>query len=189
VDGGARGNPGPAGFGLWVASPEGETLGRYFGYLGVQTNNVAEYRGLLAALEHAVHQGWRRLWVGSDSELMVRQVRGEYRVKNEGLRPLYERCRAIIDRLDEFTIAHLPREENSEADRLANTAMNLHASELPPGVRADSAPSSAAGSVVQADTGGAPPAPVSAGRAAAKVRARGARRKRAPASRLRRRAG
>jgi probable phosphoglycerate mutase len=134
VDGGSRGNPGPAGFGVVVEGPAGERLGAYFGYVGVATNNVAEYRGLLAALEHARHQGWRRLWIGSDSELMVRQIRGEYRVKNEGLRPLFERCRRLLGDFDQFTLEHLPRERNAEADRLANRAMNLRSSELPPGV-------------------------------------------------------
>jgi probable phosphoglycerate mutase len=134
VDGGARGNPGPAGFGVVVEGPEGEPRGAFYGYLGVATNNVAEYRGLLAALEHARHQGWRRLWIGSDSELMVRQIRGEYRVKNAGLKPLFERCRRLLAGLDHFTLEHVPRERNAEADRLANQAMNLRSSDLPPGV-------------------------------------------------------
>jgi len=140
VDGGARGNPGPAGFGVVVSDAEGATLGRYFGYLGVQTNNAAEYRGLIAALEHARHSGWRRLWIGSDSELMVRQVRGQYKVKNEGLRPLYERCRQLIAEFEEFAIEHVPRAGNAEADSLANQAMNLRGSELPPGAGSASAP-------------------------------------------------
>lgn len=134
MDGGARGNPGPAGFGVVVEGPEGEPRGAYYGYLGVATNNVAEYRGLLAALEHARHQGWRRLWIGSDSELMVRQVRGEYRVKNAGLKPLFERCRRLLAGFEQFTLEHVPRERNAEADRLANQAMNLRSSNLPPGV-------------------------------------------------------
>ena len=136
VDGGARGNPGPAGYGVLVTGPGGEPLGRYFGYIGPATNNVAEYRGLVAALEPARQLGLRRLWVGSDSELMVRQMRGEYKVKNAGLRPLFERCQRMAAGFDEFTIEHLPREENTEADRLANQAMNLRQSELPPGVSA-----------------------------------------------------
>lgn len=158
MDGGARGNPGPAGFGVVVEGPAGEPRGSYFGYLGVATNNVAEYRGLLAALEHARHQGWRRLWIGSDSELMVRQIHGEYRVKNEGLKPLFERCRRLLAGFDHFTLEHLPRERNAEADRLANQAMNLRSSDLPPGVPAPVAgqsPSAAA-------AGGARVAPVEA---------------------------
>lgn len=133
IDGGARGNPGPSGYGVRVVTPEGETLGSYFGYLGVQTNNVAEYHALLAALEHARHSGWQRLWIGSDSELLVKQFRGEYRVKNEGLRRLHDRCRELARGFEGISIEHLPRKGNAEADALANRAMNLRSSEPPPG--------------------------------------------------------
>ncbi|MEE9217933.1 MAG: ribonuclease HI family protein [Acidobacteriota bacterium] len=133
IDGGARGNPGPAGYGMQVTGPEGDVLGSYFGYLGVQTNNVAEYHALLAALEHARHRGWKRLWIGSDSELLVRQFQGEYRVKNAGLRALFERCRELVSSFEELTVEHLPRERNAEADALANRAMNLKESNLAPG--------------------------------------------------------
>jgi ribonuclease HI len=146
IDGGARGNPGPAGYGVSVQTPEGESLGTYFGYLGVQTNNVAEYHALLAALEHARRSGWRRLWIGSDSELLVKQFRGQYRVKNEGLRRLYDRCRELAGGFEEISIEHLPRGRNAEADELANRAMNLRSSEPPPGA-------TTSGSVLSASEG------------------------------------
>ncbi len=133
IDGGARGNPGPSGYGVHVVAADGTHLGSYFGYLGVQTNNVAEYHALLAALEHARHSGWQRLWIGSDSELLVKQFRGEYRVKNEGLKRLYDRCRELARNFEEISVEYLPRKRNAEADALANRAMNLSSSELPPG--------------------------------------------------------
>ncbi|MCZ6778264.1 MAG: ribonuclease HI family protein [Acidobacteriota bacterium] len=133
IDGGARGNPGPSGYGVYVVASDGTHLGSYFGYLGVQTNNVAEYHALLAALEHAGHSGWQRLWIGSDSELLVKQFRGEYRVKNEGLKRLYDRCRELARHFEEVSVGYLPRKRNAEADALANRAMNLCSSELPPG--------------------------------------------------------
>jgi ribonuclease HI len=183
IDGGARGNPGPAGFGMVVTGPGGEPWGSYFGYIGVATNNVAEYRGLVAALEHARARGWSRVWVGSDSELMVRQVRGEYRVKNEGLRPLFERCRALAAGLAEFTIEHLPREANAEADSLANQAMNLRASELPPGAGSEApggVPLSAAASVSRPASPAEPARPLPGMEA---VRHRASRRPRVRAAR------
>ena len=130
IDGGARGNPGPSGYGVYVVASDGTHLGSYFGYLGVQTNNVAEYHALLAALEHAGHSGWQRLWIGSDSELLVKQFRGEYRVKNPALRELYARATRLASQLSEFTIQHIPRSRNGVADGLANKAMDLKKSGL-----------------------------------------------------------
>ena len=94
-DGGSRGNPGPAGYGAVIEDPEGEVVARLSEYLGRQTNNYAEYKGLLAVLEWALANGVRRLRVVSDSELMVRQMKGRYKVKNPGLRPLWEEAQRL----------------------------------------------------------------------------------------------
>jgi probable phosphoglycerate mutase len=123
-DGGSRGNPGPAGYGAVVEDPEGEVVARLSEYLGRQTNNYAEYKGLLAALEWALAHGVRRLRVVSDSELMVRQMKGVYKVKNPGLRPLWEEAQQRAERLEGFEIRHTLRGENKEADKLANEAMD-----------------------------------------------------------------
>ena len=124
VDGGARGNPGKAGYGAHVTSESGDTIAEVYGFLGVATNNVAEYAALLAALEFALEAGARSLEVRSDSQLMVRQLQGRYKVKNAGLQPLFRRARQLIGGLERFHIEHIPREENKEADALANRAMD-----------------------------------------------------------------
>jgi ribonuclease HI len=124
VDGGARGNPGPAGYGVLIRDEAGRRVAELSEYLGRQTNNYAEYRGLLAALRYAVEEGVTGLRVFSDSELLVRQIVGIYRVQNPGLRPLYEEAQQLIRKLDWFTIEHVRREQNREADRLANRAMD-----------------------------------------------------------------
>ena len=124
IDGASRGNPGPAAYAVVVENDDGTPRESFFRTLGKTTNNVAEYEGLLAALEYALHQGARRLKVISDSELLVRQIQGRYKVKNEGLKPLVERARALIARLHSFSIEHVRRERNSEADRLANQALD-----------------------------------------------------------------
>ena len=124
VDGGARGNPGNAGYGAHVTSESGDIVAEVYGFLGVATNNVAEYAALLAALEFALHAGARSLHVRSDSQLMVRQIQGRYKVKNAGLQPLFRRARQLISDLDRFHIEHVRREENKEADALANRAMD-----------------------------------------------------------------
>ena len=123
IDGGARGNPGPAAYGVLMRSPEGKTqeLGKY---LGIQTNNFAEYSGLLAALEFALQQNFAGLKVFSDSELLVKQMKGQYRVNSPELRPLYEEARRRVPKLDRFQIQHVLREKNRHADRLANLAMD-----------------------------------------------------------------
>ena len=131
TDGGSRGNPGPAGFGVRVETAGGTLLEEFCEALGIATNNVAEYRGLLAALRWAADHGHRRLHVRSDSLLLVRQMRGEYRVKNAGLQPLYRQARAMLDRFDGVTFEHVPREQNRHADRLANLAMDNAATSNP----------------------------------------------------------
>jgi ribonuclease HI len=123
-DGGARGNPGPAGFGAVVTGADGEVLAELSEFLGVQTNNVAEYSGLLASLDFALKHGHRRVRVVSDSELMVKQIQGKYKVKSPGLRPLYEQAKKKIAQLEGFEIVHALRHKNKDADRLANQAMD-----------------------------------------------------------------
>jgi len=123
-DGGARGNPGPAGFGAVLQDASGTILAELSEFLGIQTNNVAEYSGLLAVLEYALAHGHRRLRVVSDSELMVKQIQGKYQVKSPGLRPLYDEARKRIAKLEKFEITHALRHKNKDADRLANEAMD-----------------------------------------------------------------
>jgi probable phosphoglycerate mutase len=123
-DGGSRGNPGPAGFGVFIQGAEGEVVAELSEYLGKHTNNYAEYSGLLAALDFALTQGHPRLKVVSDSELMVKQIKGQYKVNSPELRPLYEEAKRRIARLDGFQIQHVLREKNQRADRLANLAMD-----------------------------------------------------------------
>ena len=124
IDGGARGNPGPAGYGAHIEDAEGNVLAELHGGLGVATNNVAEYNGLLAALQWAVDHNRRQVHVRADSELLVKQMRGEYKVKNEGLQPLAARARKLIGQLDRVTFQHVRREQNKHADRLSNVGMD-----------------------------------------------------------------
>ncbi len=128
VDGGAKGNPGPAGWGLVLRTPDGVELRRGWGYLGETTNNVAEYRGLIAALEQALALGATELLVHTDSELVQRQVTGVYRVRQPHLQDLVADVRRLAGRLGRFEIVHVPREENREADALANRAMKERSS-------------------------------------------------------------
>jgi probable phosphoglycerate mutase len=123
-DGGSRGNPGPAGYGAVVEDPEGQVVARLSEYLGRQTNNYAEYKGLLAVLDWALANGATRLRVVSDSELMVRQMKGRYKVKSPGLRPLWEEANRKCVKLAGFEMRHTLRGGNKEADRLANEAMD-----------------------------------------------------------------
>ena len=123
-DGGARGNPGPAGYGVVIEDQSGRKIAGLSEYLGHQTNNVAEYQGLIAALEYAVANGHRALKVISDSELLVKQIKGIYKVKNLALQDLHARAKELIGQLDWFSIGHALREHNVEADRLANEAMD-----------------------------------------------------------------
>jgi ribonuclease HI len=124
IDGGARGNPGPAAYGVVVRNAKGEILAELAEYLGVQTNNYAEYSGLLAALEYAVREKHASLKVLSDSELLVKQMKGQYRVKSPGLLELYERARALARKIERFSIDHVLREYNREADRLVNKVLD-----------------------------------------------------------------
>ena len=123
-DGGARGNPGPAGYGVVVQDQSGRKVAALSEYLGHQTNNFAEYQGLIAALEYAIQHGPKALKLISDSELLVRQIKGIYQVKNATLQELHGRARELIAQLDWFSIGHALREHNQEADRLANEAMD-----------------------------------------------------------------
>jgi ribonuclease HI len=124
IDGGARGNPGPAGYGARIEAPDGTVLAELHGGLGIATNNIAEYNGLLAALKWAVDHGHSRVRIRADSELLVKQMRGEYKVKNPGLQPLYVRARLLVASLDEVVFEHVRRERNEEADRLSNLGMD-----------------------------------------------------------------
>jgi ribonuclease HI len=124
IDGGARGNPGPAGYGVRVERSDGTLVEELHGALGVATNNVAEYNGLLAALQWAVDHGERELHIRADSELLVRQMRGEYKVKHPGLQPLAARARLLCMQLGRVVFEHVRRAQNAEADRLSNLAMD-----------------------------------------------------------------
>jgi len=124
IDGGARGNPGPAGYGVHVEDANGSRVAELYGYLGIATNNTAEYAGLLAALEYALASRIASLRVLSDSELLVRQLEGRYRVKDPKMQVLHAAARRLIAGLREFSVEHVRREENREADRLANLAMD-----------------------------------------------------------------
>jgi ribonuclease HI len=123
-DGGARGNPGPAGYGVVIQDQSGRKVAHLSEYLGHQTNNFAEYQGLIAALEYALKHGPKALKLISDSELLVRQIKGIYKVKNPTLKDLHGRAKELIAQLDWFSIGHALREHNTEADRLANEAMD-----------------------------------------------------------------
>ena len=124
VDGGSRGNPGPAGYGAIISDGEGRRLGELSEFLGVQTNNFAEYSGLIAALEYAVEHGYGTVKVVSDSELLVKQMKGQYKVRSEALLSIYGEAKALIRKLDRFEIRHVLRHLNKDADRLANQAMD-----------------------------------------------------------------
>jgi probable phosphoglycerate mutase len=123
-DGGSRGNPGPSGYGAVIEDPDGRVAARLGEFLGVQTNNYAEYSGLLAVLSWANENGAKRLRVVSDSELMVKQMKGQYKVASPVLRPLWEEAKRRSARLEEFEMRHTLRGGNKEADRLANEAMD-----------------------------------------------------------------
>jgi ribonuclease HI len=124
IDGAARGNPGPASYGVVVRRPDGTPLESLGKYIGRHTNNVAEYYALIAALDYAVAKGIKRLRVYSDSQLIVNQMKGLYKVKHPDLRPLHERARKQAAVLEAFTIQYVPREENRDADAAANAALD-----------------------------------------------------------------
>src|SRR6266498_3070802 len=123
TDGGSRGNPGPAAYAYVIKRPGLSDIEEK-AYLGKSTNNIAEYTGLVKALEHAKEIGGKKLIVNSDSELMVKQMNGQYRVKNEGLRPLYEQAVKLRKQFETVTIKHVYRDQNSQADALCNEAMD-----------------------------------------------------------------
>jgi ribonuclease HI len=124
IDGGARGNPGPAGYGVRIENATGDLVEEFHGFLGSATNNIAEYNALLAALRYAREHGHRHVRIKSDSELLVKQMNGEYRVKHPGLQPLHSEARTLAGALDRVTYEHVRREQNRHADRLANLAMD-----------------------------------------------------------------
>ena len=124
IDGASRGNPGPAACGVVVETAEGETITSFSKYLGRTTNNFAEYQALLAALEHASANRYARVRVLTDSELLARQIGGLYKVRSDDLRPLHEKARELISGFESFRIRHVPREQNREADRLANQILD-----------------------------------------------------------------
>lgn len=130
IDGASRGNPGEAGFGIHVTTPEGAELAGLYGYLGPASNNVAEYEALLHGLRYALARGARRVHVFSDSELVVRQMSGAYRVKHPAMIPLHREAQSLRSRFEEFRLAHVRREQNKDADRLANRALDEKASRL-----------------------------------------------------------
>ena len=124
IDGGARGNPGPAGYGVVFEDEVGRPIAELSEFLGRQTNNYAEYSALLAALNYTLRHGFKALKVISDSELLVKQISGEYKVSSPTLKELHGRAIKMLDQLDYFEIKHVLREKNRDADRLANIAMD-----------------------------------------------------------------
>ena len=125
-DGGARSNPGPAGYGVFIVDDQGTVLAELNGALGIATNNIAEYRGLIAALQWAVDHDLTEITVKGDSLLIIEQMRGNYKVKNEGLRPLYHQAKMLVMQIGNVKFEHVPREKNKDADRLSNVGMDAN---------------------------------------------------------------
>ena len=123
-DGAARGNPGPAGAGAVLTDSAGNVIARLGRYLGRQTNNVAEYEGLLLGLKHARELGYREVEVRADSQLLIRQLKGEYAVRHAGLKPLHAEALRVLRSFDRFDLRHVPREENALADEMSNRAID-----------------------------------------------------------------
>jgi probable phosphoglycerate mutase len=140
TDGGARGNPGPAGYGVHILDADGNTLAELVGPLGHATNNVAEYSGLIAALQWACDHGHTRMRVRMDSELVIKQMRGEYKVKHAGLQALHADAKRLVARLDRVTLEHVRREQNKVADGLSNQAMDMVEGKPPAPVKAPPPP-------------------------------------------------
>jgi probable phosphoglycerate mutase len=157
-DGGSRGNPGPSGYGAVIEDPQGQIVARLSEFLGRQTNNFAEYKGLLSVLTWAQQHGARRLRVVSDSELMVKQMKGQYKVASPSLRPLWEEAKRLAARLERFEMRHTLRGGNKEADQLANDAMDKGMGR-PPSVSGPVLGVARAGSIVQSKNlpSGSPP--------------------------------
>lgn len=124
IDGGARGNPGPAGFGVRVEAADGTVIDEFHESIGVATNNVAEYRGLLAALRYALARGEHDVLVRSDSQLLVRQMQGRYKVRHPGLQPLHAEAQRLVAAIGRVRFEHVRREANARADQLANRAID-----------------------------------------------------------------
>jgi ribonuclease HI len=130
IDGASRGNPGEAAFGVFVASADGAPVAELYGYLGRATNNVAEYQALLHALRYALAKGVKHVRVFSDSELVVKQIDGRYKVKHPDMIPLHREASTLLRRFDDAKLSHVRREQNKDADRLANRALDEKASKL-----------------------------------------------------------
>jgi ribonuclease HI len=124
TDGAARGNPGPAAIGVTIKDETVSIIARISQRIGITTNNQAEYQAIIAALEKAISLGARQIVLKSDSELVVKQINGNYKIKNTVLRPLYQKVVQLVGSLESFSIVYLPREQNSEADALANKALD-----------------------------------------------------------------
>jgi probable phosphoglycerate mutase len=124
IDGGARGNPGPSAYGVVVRNAQGTVVAELSDYLGLQTNNYAEYHGLLAALEYAAQAQYQSIKIYSDSELLVRQMQGKYKVSSPSLKPLYDKARLLVPKFHVFSIEHVLREKNKDADRLVNKVLD-----------------------------------------------------------------
>ena len=123
TDGASRGNPGPAAIGATIKDGQGTLIARISRHIGIATNNQAEYQAVIAALNEALRLGARKVDISMDSELVVRQLSGRYRVKNAVLKSLYREVKRLLERLEIFTITHVPRNQNKEADQLANMAL------------------------------------------------------------------
>jgi ribonuclease HI len=158
-DGGSRGNPGPAGYGAVIVDPHGHVAARLSEYLGKQTNNFAEYSGLVAVLRWAIANRVQQLKVVSDSELMVKQMSGAYKVSSPGLKPLWEEAKGLAGRLVRFQIAHTLRGGNKEADRLANEAMDRGMAKRPRTDRDQRSAEHGSGSRVSPGSASAPARP------------------------------
>ena len=142
IDGGSRGNPGPAAYGVVIRDGSGELVAKLKKYIGRMSNNVAEYYGLIAALDYAQSHKIRALRIESDSELLVKQMRGQYKVKSADLQPLFERAKKMAQGFESFRIDHVYREQNREADALANEALDAAEGVVPsmPGAKKSEAP-------------------------------------------------
>ena len=125
TDGASKNNPGPSSIGVIIKNQQGQAISTISKAIGHGTNNQAEYRAIIAALEEAIHLGARQVRLNSDSELVVRHLQGKYRVKNAALKPLYQQVKQLLSKLESYTIRHIPREQNEEADNLANAALKL----------------------------------------------------------------
>ena len=136
IDGGSRGNPGPAAYGVIIRDGSGQIVAKLKKYIGRMTNNVAEYYGLIAALDYAESHSVKAIRIESDSELLVKQMRGQYKVKSEDLRPLFERALKMSKTFESFRIEHVYREQNREADALANEALDETEAKAPGGTAA-----------------------------------------------------